>query len=198
MVKRYQDYYNERDDLFFLAHKIHKEDGFIPDVIYAVMRGGAFVANVISEYYKFQNLSKPIFYAAVCARSYTAIGDGNNAKIQIDGWTYDPSHLRPYDKVMLCDDCFDSGQTINALAKEILNHGVRPQDLKIAVHCYKSGVAAEAQKKHPNMLLPDYYCIDNDSWIVFMSHEAYGLDAKDFEPFNVLKNPELPKILNLK
>ena len=59
-----------RDAGIKLAHKMYKEDGFIPDVIYDSLRGGAYLANVISEYYKLQCSKinrEPVFYAAVVA-----------------------------------------------------------------------------------------------------------------------------------
>ena len=41
-----------RDASLKLAEKMYKEDGFFPDIIYDSLRGGAYMANVISEYYK--------------------------------------------------------------------------------------------------------------------------------------------------
>ena len=38
-----------RDAALKLVYKMHKEDGFVPDVIYDSLRGGAYMANVMSE-----------------------------------------------------------------------------------------------------------------------------------------------------
>jgi hypoxanthine phosphoribosyltransferase len=180
-MKEYLPYDVERNDLVVLTRHII-DDGFIPDVIYAVCRGGAFVANTVSEYYKLQNRIKPIFYAAVIARSYT--GQDKRTNVTIDGWTYDPIHLRPGDKVMLCDDVFDSGHTINALAKVIVDRGIAREDLKIVVHSYKLKEHSEHKFK------PDYYCREwaPDVWINFCHEMAeatteellswYGNDPK--------------------
>ena len=51
MIKEFLPYDVVRNDALKLAHKIYK-DGFIPDVIYCSLRGGAYMANVISEYFK--------------------------------------------------------------------------------------------------------------------------------------------------
>jgi hypoxanthine phosphoribosyltransferase len=40
-----------RNDAIKLAARILK-DGFVPDVIYVSLRGGAYLGNVISEYFK--------------------------------------------------------------------------------------------------------------------------------------------------
>ena len=40
-----------RNNVLKMAHKIVKDD-FIPDVIYVSLRGGANIANVLSEYFK--------------------------------------------------------------------------------------------------------------------------------------------------
>ena len=51
MRKEFLPYDKVRNDALKLAHQIHK-DNFIPDVIYVSLRGGAYMANVISEYFK--------------------------------------------------------------------------------------------------------------------------------------------------
>ena len=37
----------------------------------------------------------------------------------VDGWTYSPEHLRHGDKILLVDDIFDTGKTINHLVELI-------------------------------------------------------------------------------
>ena len=92
-----------RDAGIKLAHKMYKEDGFIPDVIYDSLRGGAYLANVISEYYKLQCSKinrEPVFYAAVVARSYGKLVEHTN-KVDIDGWTWSPNNLKKGQKVRI-------------------------------------------------------------------------------------------------
>ena len=47
-----------RDDTLKLAHTMYTKDGFVPDIIYASLRGGAYMANVFSEYYKMVKLNR--------------------------------------------------------------------------------------------------------------------------------------------
>ena len=50
-MKEFLNYNTVRDNGFILARKMYDE-GYVPDVIYASMRGGAYLANVISEFFK--------------------------------------------------------------------------------------------------------------------------------------------------
>ena len=109
-MKEFLQYEDVRNNALKLSHKIYMEDGFVPDIIYTSLRGGAYMANVISEYYKVALKNhKPVLYAAVVARSYTDVSEHD--AVRIDGWTYSPDYLRMGDKVMLVDDIYDSGKT---------------------------------------------------------------------------------------
>ncbi len=181
-MKDFVEYDQVRNNSLKLAYRIHK-DGFIPDVIYVLLRGGAYIGNVISEYFKIvRNDERPVFYAAVVARSYTDIH--KRSRVMIDGWTYKPEYLRNGDKVLLVDDIYDSGRTMNYLAEVIMDHGIPREDLKIAVHDYK--VFPNSDEKMP--VDPDYYCRkhivntpEEDVWIHYKSHEFVGLTKEEFQ-----------------
>ena len=65
-MKEFLQYDDVRNNALKLSHKIYMEDGFVPDIIYTSLRGGAYMANVISEYYKVALKNhKPVLYAAV-------------------------------------------------------------------------------------------------------------------------------------
>jgi hypoxanthine phosphoribosyltransferase len=183
-VKEFLPYNTVRNNAIKLAKQIYDE-GFIPDVIYVSLRGGAYLGNVISECFKILRTDgRPVFYAAVAARSYTGVGQAEN--VRVDGWTYDPEHLRHGDKVLLIDDIFDSGRTINFLTDIIISKGVPREDIKIAVHDYKIQLYNHVQKNLP--IQPDYYCrkhviesAEDEIWIHYLSHELIGLSAEELE-----------------
>ena len=185
-----------RNNALKLAHKIYK-DGFVPDVLYCSLRGGAYMANVISEYFKIvRKDSHPVLYAAVVARSYTDVRA--NTKLMIDGWTYPPERLRPGDKIMLVDDIFDTGNTINALTEILLDRGIPRSDIKVVVHDYK-----HFSYKTQQAIQPDYWCRkfeitkpQEDRWIHYMSHELVGLSAEDLEEHYFKQDPELREVLD--
>ena len=195
MIKEFLPYDTVRNDALKLAHRIHK-DGFMPDVIYVSLRGGAYMANVISEYFKIARTDvHPVLYAAVVARSYTDIRQ--RSRVMIDGWTYSPEHLRPGDKILLVDDIFDSGKTINYLVEVLLEEGIPRKDIKVAVHDYKYFTYNEEQLP----IQPDYWCrkftIENpsdDRWIHYMSHELIGLSKEELEEYYFSQDPEVREV----
>lgn len=198
MEKRFLPYDKLRNNALILAKKIY-EDGFIPDVIYVPLRGGAYMGNVISEFFKIvrKKNDRPVFYAAVVARSYTDIQKQDN--VMIDGWTYDPQYLRNGDKVLFVDDIFDSGRTLNKLVDVILEKGIPRKDVKIAVHDYK-----RITYKSPLPIQPDYYCEfheikrpEDEIWIHYMSHELIGLSKQEWSDYYISKDSRLKEVFQL-
>lgn len=185
-----------RNNTLKMAHRILK-DGFIPDIIYVSLRGGAYVANVVSEYFKLARKdTRPVLFAAVVARSYSDIRE--NSKVMVDGWTYSPDHLRSGDKILLVDDIFDTGKTINYLVGILLEKGVPRNDIKVAVHDYK--YFTEQKEQLP--IQPDYWCQkftlpnrENDNWLHYMSHELVGLTLEEREKYYYSQDSELKEIL---
>ncbi len=196
MGKEFLSYNTVRNNALKLAYRIYK-DGFIPDIIYVSLRGGAYLGNVMSEYFKaLKQDQRPVFYAAVVACSYIDIHKNDN--VRIDGWTYSPEFLRNGDKVLLVDDIYDTGRTINYLASVILGKGIPRQDLKIAVHDFK---IVHYRGEQP-AIKPDYWCRrhelfqpDEDSWIHYMSHELMGLTDQEMEDHYFSEDPELREVL---
>jgi hypoxanthine phosphoribosyltransferase len=158
-----------RKDAIELCKRLVKDD-FIPDVIYNILRGGSYMANAISEYFKFKYPKhKPVMFAAVAARSYSGID--TSSEVVIDGWTMPPEMLRPGDKVLLCDDVFDTGHTITKLAQILSKRGC---DVRIAVHDIKKDKPGQCRPE------PQYICkeVVFDTWINY-PHEMIGLTKEE-------------------
>ncbi|HTX73563.1 MAG TPA: phosphoribosyltransferase [Rectinemataceae bacterium] len=196
MRKEFLPYNTVRNNAIRMAAQIHR-DGFVPDVIYVSLRGGAYIGNVISEYFKMvRKDSRPVFYAAVVARSYEAVNE--REQVRVDGWTYSPEYLRHGDRVLLVDDIYDSGRTVNYLTEVILSKGLPRADVKIAVHDYK--ICSYRPEQLP--IRPDYWCrkhlvdsVDDEIWIHYMSHELVGLSDDELEQHYYPEDPELRDIL---
>jgi uncharacterized protein len=191
--KEFIPYNVVRNNAIKMAYAIYKE-GFVPDVIYVSLRGGAYIGNVMSEYFKIvrKESARPVFYAAVVARSYSGIQQ--REQIRIDGWTYSPEYLRTGDKVLIVDDIYDSGRTINYLAEVILSKGLPRQDVRVAVHDYK--VCEYRPESLP--IVPDYWCRkhvlkdpSDEVWIHYMSHELVGLTEGELEEHYFAEDPSL-------
>jgi hypoxanthine phosphoribosyltransferase len=198
MEKLFLEFDDERNDAIKLAHRIWK-DGFAPDIIYVSLRGGAYIGNVISEYFKIVLKNEhPVYYAAVVVHSYTDVAE--QEKIYVEGWTYSPEHLRIGDKVLICDDVFDTGRTVNFLVPIIMDKGIPRHDIKVAVHDYKFN--PEVNGKLP--IQPDYYCRKYDAneagetpWLHYMSHELIGLRPNELEDHYYKKDPSLREALSV-
>ena len=195
-MKEFLSYDVVRNGAIRLTDKIYREDGFVPDVIYASLRGGAYMANVISEYFKLARRNeKPVLYAAVVARSYTDVHE--NGAIRIDGWTYSPEYLRAGDKILLVDDIYDSGKTLNFLVQVLLEHGIPREDIKVAVHDFKNFLDRPTPP-----IKPDYWCRKFDikseadnRWIHYLSHELVGLTEEELEENYFSKDESLRPVL---
>lgn len=196
MFKEFLPYEKVRNNSLKMAHRIHT-DGFIPDIIYVSLRGGAYVANVVSEYFKIARKDiHPVLYAAVVARSYSDIRQRD--QVMVDGWTYSPEHLRPGDKILLVDDIFDTGKTINHLVDILIKKGIPRKDIVVAVHDYKYFSFHEDQLP----IQPDYWCRkfeinspEEDRWIHYLSHELVGLSKEELEEYYYKEDPELKEVL---
>jgi hypoxanthine phosphoribosyltransferase len=198
MKKEFLPYETVRNNALKMAHRIY-HDGFIPNIIYVSLRGGVYLGNVVSEYFKIlQRRSSPVYYAAVVARSYTGVRESEEVKVE--GWTYQPDALRTGDKVLLVDDIFDTGKTINHLAKIIMEKGIARKDLKVVVHDYKYFY----DKPEQFAVQPDYWCRkhelsvnDEDIWIHYSSHELLGLNQEELEKYYYKDDPELREVLQI-
>ena len=189
-----------RDAALKLVWKMYKEDGFVPDVIYDSLRGGAYMANVMSEFYKLlalKNNKQPVFYAAVVARSYSEV-KCHAGHVDIDGWTYSPLKLEKGQKVLIVDDIFDTGMTVNALVKTVMDSGIPREDIKVAVYDYKVPLY---KKEEPLAIQPDYWCRkhilnspEDERWIHYTCHEFIGLTHDEVD--EVYQDPEVRDILH--
>lgn len=194
MRKEFLPYDIVRNNGFRLAQAI-LNGGFIPDVIYASLRGGAYLANCISEYFNIACRDKKIFYAAVVARSYTGVSE--KQEISLEGWTCAPENFLDGKKVLLVDDIYDSGTTINFLVDVLLRKGIARENLKVAVHDYKTFAY-----KEPLPHQPDYWCRrfdikspDENVWIHYSSHELVGLSEAELEEQYYKNDPSLSDVL---
>jgi hypoxanthine phosphoribosyltransferase len=170
-------------DSFRLAAKIHRS-GFVPDFIVGIWRGGTPVGIAIQEYFEYVGVNTD--HIAVRTSAYVGIGQRSKT-IRVHGLHYIIEEADAADSLLVVDDVFDSGHSIEALLEE-LKSKMRlnmPAKVKIATPWYKP---ANNQTK----LTPDYYLHETDKWIVF-PHELAGLS---FEEISTGKT-ELAPILDI-
>lgn len=157
------------EDSFRLAHKVF-EDGFRPDFIIGIWRGGAPIGIAVQEFFDFKKIETD--HIAVRTSSYYGIGQ-QSKEIKVHGLHYLIENANASDSLLIVDDVFDSGRSIDALIKQIrsLSRLNTPQDIRIACPWYKP------TNKQVD-IVPDYYVNESDEWLVF-PHELSGLTKEE-------------------
>ena len=156
-------------DSFRLAARIHAS-GFLPDFIVGIWRGGTPVGIAIQEYFEYVGVRPD----HIAVRTSAYVGIGQRAKtIRVHGLHYIIDEANADNSLLVVDDVFDSGNSIQALLKE-LSEKMRlnmPRNVKIATPWYKPA-------NNQTSLVPDYYLHQTDDWIVF-PHELAGLTFEE-------------------
>jgi uncharacterized protein len=158
-------------DSFRLAAKIH-QSGFRPDFIVGIWRGGTPVGIAIQEYFEYVGVRPD--HIAVRTSAYLGIGERSKT-IRVHGLHYIIEEATADNSLLVVDDVFDSGNSIQALLKE-LSEKMRlnmPRHVRIATPWYKPG-------NNQTSLAPDYFLHKTDAWIVF-PHELAGLTFEEIK-----------------
>ncbi|MEO2268337.1 phosphoribosyltransferase [Pseudoalteromonas pernae] len=169
--KRYITAQQLLEDSFRVAAQVY-EDGFRPDFIIGIWRGGAPIGIAVQEYYDFKGIETD--HIAVRTSSYYGIGQ-QSKEIKVHGLHYIIENANADNSLLIVDDVFDSGRSIYAL-KEKLSELMRlnmPKDVRVACPYYKP-------KNTKVPMKPDYYIHNSDEWLVF-PHELSGLTPEELQ-----------------
>ncbi|WP_299071743.1 phosphoribosyltransferase [uncultured Paraglaciecola sp.] len=153
------------EDSFRVAAQVY-ESGFRPHFIIGIWRGGAPIGIAVQEYFDFKKVETD--HIAVRTSSYYGI-DQQSKTIKVHGLHYLIENANADDSLLIVDDVFDSGRSVEALMAQIkkLSRANMPKDVRIACPYYKP----QNNKTH---IVPDYYVHESDEWLVF-PHEISGL-----------------------
>jgi hypoxanthine phosphoribosyltransferase len=156
-------------DSFRLAAQIHAS-GFRPDFIIGIWRGGAPVGIAIQEYFEYVGVRPD--HIAVRTSAYVGIGERSKT-IRVHGLHYIVDEANAGSSLLVVDDVFDSGHSIEALLAELADKTRlnMPREVRIATPWYKP-------RNNRTKLLPDYYLHETDAWLVF-PHELAGLSFEE-------------------
>ena len=168
---------------FKLAHMIH-EDGFRPDFIVGVWRGGTPVGIAVQEYFEYRGITTD--HISVRTKSYYGI-DRQSSDVHVHGLHYLIENANADDKLLIVDDVFDTGRSLDVLISEINRQSRRnsPADIRVACTWYKPS-------RRRVELEPDYYAHQSDDWLVF-PHELHGLEKQEIAE----GKSDLSRILNI-
>ncbi|MFT5636407.1 MAG: hypoxanthine phosphoribosyltransferase [Cognaticolwellia sp.] len=165
MDKRFITAQELLEDSFRVAAKVF-EDGFRPQFIVGIWRGGAPIGIAVQEYFDFKEVETD--HIAVRTSSYYGINQ-QSKEIKVHGLHYIIENANADDGLLIVDDVFDSGRSIEALITQMkkLTRNNMPKDVRIACPWYKP-------KNSKVDLVPDYYVHESTEWLVF-PHELSGL-----------------------
>ncbi|MCW8108767.1 phosphoribosyltransferase family protein [Alteromonas ponticola] len=169
MKKHYITSQSLLEDSFRLAAKVY-DDGFRPDFIIGIWRGGAPIGIAVQEFFEFRNT--PTDHIAVRTSSYYGINQ-QSKEIRVHGLHYLVENANAGDSLLIVDDVFDSGRSVDALIKQIkkLMRLNVPQDIRIACPWFKPA-------NNKTDIEPDYYINSSEEWLVF-PHEITGLSEEE-------------------
>jgi len=157
------------EDSFRLAAKVY-EDGFRPQFIVGIWRGGAPIGIAVQEYFDFKKVETD--HIAVRTSSYYGINQ-QSKEIKVHGLHYIIENANAEDGLLIVDDVFDSGRSIDALIKQLkkLSRNNMPTDVRVACPWFKP-------ENNKVDFVPDYYVHESDEWLVF-PHELSGLTEEE-------------------
>jgi len=157
-------------DSFELALRVY-ESAFKPSFILGVWRGGAPVGIAVQEV--LETLDCPTNHFAIRTASYGARTSSFDAgdtlpEVQVMGLQHVVDQVDTEDRLLIIDDVFDSGRSIDAILTELRARCRKntPQDIRTATIYYKP-------KRNLTERLPDFYVHETDAWTVF-PHELRG------------------------
>lgn len=156
------------EDSFRLAAQVYK-DGFRPEFIIGIWRGGTPVGIAVQEFFEYKKVHTD--HIAVRTSSYYGINQQSKT-IKVHGLQYLVENANADDSLLIVDDVFDSGRSISALIEQTrkLMRLNTPKDIRIATPWYKP-------TNNKTNITPDYFVHETDEWLVF-PHELSGL-SKD-------------------
>ncbi|NQY82040.1 MAG: hypoxanthine phosphoribosyltransferase [Alphaproteobacteria bacterium] len=165
MKKRYLS----ANELLLASYQLAAEivnDNFYPDFIVAVWRGGTPVGIAVQEFMEYCGINTD----HIAIRTSYHIGiDERSKKAHVYNLGYLLDNVEAHHKLLIVDDVFDTGKSIEAIL-EILHQKARrntPEKIKIATPYFKPN-------KNLTERQPDYFNEQLDTWLVF-PHELCGL-----------------------
>lgn len=171
------------NDSFQLGTKII-DSGFKPTFIVGIWRGGAPVGIAVQEMLAYAGIQADNI--AIRTSSYKQGIDQQKGHVEVYGLSYLVKRLTHEDRLLIVDDVFDTGRTIEAVIKrlhELLRQNT-PRDIRVATPYYKPS-------RRKVDLTPDYFLYETEDWLVY-PYEIHGLtydELRENKPalFEILK-----------
>lgn len=168
------------DDSFALGLKILKS-GFRPKFIVGVWRGGTPTGIAVQEILDYYGVDTD--HIAIRTSSY--IGMQQQKEVKVHGLEYIVNNINAEDSLLIVDDVFDSGRSIEATIEHLRGKCRRntPEVIKIATVFFKP-------ERNVTQLVPDFYCHETDEWLVF-PHELSDMSREEIKAHKGFELPEI-------
>ncbi|MEC8427985.1 MAG: phosphoribosyltransferase family protein [Pseudomonadota bacterium] len=169
------------EDSFKLALQVY-ESGYRPNYIVGVWRGGAPVGIAVQELLDVMGVESD--HIAIRTSSYTGIGE-RSRHVKVHGLTYLIKRLESEDSLLIVDDVYDSGLSIQQTVLDLKEACKKnAPEIRIATPYFKP-------KNNQTDKTPDYYIHETNEWLVF-PHELHGLTPDEIREHK----PELAEIVD--
>ncbi len=155
-------------DSFRLAWQVY-EDGYRPNYIIGVWRGGAPIGIAVQEF--FSVLGVPSDHISIRTSHYRGIDD-RNSEVQVYGLNYVIKQVESDDSLLIVDDVHDTGVSIEKIVSDLQAACKKnTPEIRVATPYFKPS-------KNKTSRPPDYYLHETDKWLVF-PHELDGLSIEE-------------------
>ncbi|MBL4748822.1 MAG: hypothetical protein JKY17_08780 [Magnetovibrio sp.] len=165
------------NELLADSHRLGRlilKDGFRPDYIVGLWRGGAPVGIAVQELLAYNGVITD--HISIRTSSYTGIGQQGD-EVYVHGLHYIIENANADDGLLIIDDTFDSGRSVKAVIDEIVNlsRANTPKIIKVATVYYKP-------TQRTVDFEPDYFIHQTDKWVVF-PHELQDLSEDEIAKY---------------
>jgi hypoxanthine phosphoribosyltransferase len=175
------------EDSYLLGARIIESD-FRPDFIVGIWRGGSPVGIAVQEMLEYFDISTD--HISVRTSLYTGISS-TSKNVRVHGLDYLVKNLNAENALLIIDDVFDSGRSIQAVVEQLTERTRRntPSQIRVAAPWYKPA-NNETDRE------PDYFLHTTDKWLVF-PHEVQGLSMEEIRAgkgklFEIIENVSQP------
>ena len=145
---------------------------FRPNFIVGVWRGGTPVGIMVQELLDFYGVETD--HISIRTSSYSGLNK-RVGKVRVHGLSYLVSAMNAEDSLLIVDDVFDTGLSVNAVLKKLRDKSRKnlPRDVRVATAYYKPA-------KNKTNFEPDFFTHKTNEWLVF-PHEMEGLSRDEIK-----------------
>ena len=159
------------EDSFTLAKQV-LDSGFKPTFIIAIWRGGTPIGIAVQEYLEYHGIETN--HIAIRTASYSGI-DNQAREVKVFGLNYLVKHLQHTDRLLIVDDVFDTGKSVEAIIDELRRRARlnTPEQIRIAVPYYKPS-------RRQVEIEPDFVIHKTTDWVKY-PHSLEGLTHEEMQ-----------------